>query len=61
MIIVLFIVENRVSTAVQWDAVTPEDWSLGIRISVTHFKEIKQVRFKLSTSYKYTNHTLFLF
>uniref|UniRef100_A0A2M4BDV5 Ribosome biogenesis protein BOP1 homolog n=1 Tax=Anopheles marajoara TaxID=58244 RepID=A0A2M4BDV5_9DIPT len=34
---------ERVRTAVQWGEVTEEDYKLGVRIAITHFREVKQV------------------
>lgn len=36
-------VPERVKTAVQWEQANEEEWSYGVRVVVTHFKEIKQV------------------
>ncbi|XP_035787383.1 ribosome biogenesis protein BOP1 homolog [Anopheles albimanus] len=34
---------ERIRTAVQWGEVTEEDYKLGVRIAITHFREVKQV------------------
>ncbi|ETN63884.1 ribosome biogenesis protein bop1 (block of proliferation 1 protein) [Anopheles darlingi] len=34
---------ERIKTAVQWGEVTEDDYKLGVRIAITHFREVKQV------------------
>jgi len=37
------IVPDRVKSAVNWEQAEGADWDIGLRIVITHFKELKQV------------------
>lgn len=50
-----FTADSRISNAVQWDAVSKEDWNLGVRINLTHFKEIKQVTKYIHLAFQIVN------
>lgn len=37
------VMDERTTTAVQWDKVKPEEWAIGVRVAVTHFKPVIHV------------------
>lgn len=42
-IVAFFPVSERVKTAVQWEQASEDIWKNGIRIIISHFKEVRQV------------------
>ncbi|KAI8431886.1 hypothetical protein MSG28_004444 [Choristoneura fumiferana] len=34
------VMDERTTTAVQWEKVKPDEWALGVRVAVTHFKPV---------------------